>query len=171
MLSHFSHVWLSAMLWTLAHQAPLSMGLSRQEYWAGLLCPLPGDLPPQGSNPHLLCLLDWQVGSLPLAPPGKPLLAINSLNFCLPEKVFISHFWRIILQNTEFWSIRFFFFLSIFKVFHSTFFLLAWCWGAFWYNSYLSFLIGKFFFFFLKTSLIFFLYLWLCALWKWYDQV
>jgi len=30
--------------WTVAHQAPLSMGYSRQEYWSGLLCPLPGDL-------------------------------------------------------------------------------------------------------------------------------
>ena len=34
----------SAMLWTVAHQAPLSIGLSRREYWNGLLCPFPGDL-------------------------------------------------------------------------------------------------------------------------------
>ena len=47
-LSCFSHVWLFAMLWTLAHQAPLSMGFSRQEYWNGLPCPLPGDLPDPG---------------------------------------------------------------------------------------------------------------------------
>ena len=50
----------------------LSMGFSRQEYWSGLSCPLPGDVPDQGSNQHLLCLLHWQVGSLPLTPPGKP---------------------------------------------------------------------------------------------------
>ena len=39
MLSCCSHVWLFATLWTIAHQAPLYMGLSRQEYWSGLPCP------------------------------------------------------------------------------------------------------------------------------------
>ena len=39
MLSHFSHVRLFVTLWTVAHQAPLSMGFSRQEYWSGLPCP------------------------------------------------------------------------------------------------------------------------------------
>ena len=34
--------------WTVAHQAPLSMGFSRQEYWSGLPCPPPGDLPDPG---------------------------------------------------------------------------------------------------------------------------
>ena len=47
MLSHFSHVSLFVTLWTIALQAPLSMGLSRQEYWSGLPCP-PGDLPDPG---------------------------------------------------------------------------------------------------------------------------
>ena len=42
--------------------------------WSGLPCPPPGDLPTQGSNLYLLCLLHWQVGSLPLAPPGKPVI-------------------------------------------------------------------------------------------------
>ena len=41
-------------LWTVAHQAPLSMGFSRQEYWSGLLCPPPGDLPDQGIEPMSL---------------------------------------------------------------------------------------------------------------------
>ena len=45
------------------------MGFSRQEYWSGFPCPPPGDLPDPGSNPHLLCLLHWQVGSLPLVLP------------------------------------------------------------------------------------------------------
>ena len=40
--------------WTIAHQATLSLEFSRQEYWSGLPYPLPGDLPDQGSNPHLL---------------------------------------------------------------------------------------------------------------------
>ena len=44
MLSCFSHVQLFAIPWTVACQAPLSMGVSRQEYWSGLLCPPPGDL-------------------------------------------------------------------------------------------------------------------------------
>ena len=45
-LSHFSHVQLLLVsLWTIVHQAPLSMGCSRQEYWSGLPCPPPGDLP------------------------------------------------------------------------------------------------------------------------------
>ena len=72
MLSHFSHVQLFATPWTIAHQAPLSMGFSKQEYWSGFPCPPPGDLPNPGIKPHLLGLLHWQTGSLPLAPPGKP---------------------------------------------------------------------------------------------------
>ena len=71
-VSHFSRVQLSATLWTIAHQAPLSMGFSRQEYWSELPCPPPGDLPDPGTNLHLLRLLYWQVGSLPLMAPGKP---------------------------------------------------------------------------------------------------
>ena len=44
-LSHFSHIQLFVTLWAVAHQAPLSMGFSRQEYSSGLPCPPPGDLP------------------------------------------------------------------------------------------------------------------------------
>ena len=40
--------------WTVAHQAPLSMGFYRQEYWSGLLCPPPGDLPDPGIEPTSL---------------------------------------------------------------------------------------------------------------------
>ena len=39
------------MLWTVAHQASLSMGFYRQEYWSGLPCPPPGDLPDSGTGP------------------------------------------------------------------------------------------------------------------------
>ena len=52
MLSHFSCVQLCATLWTVTHQAPLSMELSRQEYWSGLPFPSPGDLPDPGINPR-----------------------------------------------------------------------------------------------------------------------
>ena len=51
MLSHFNCVQLCATLWTVAHQAPLSMGFSRQEYWSGLPCHPPGDLPDPGIKP------------------------------------------------------------------------------------------------------------------------
>ena len=54
----------SATLWTVAHQAPLSMGFSRPEYWSGLPHPPPGDLPDPGIEPCLLCLLPWQMDSL-----------------------------------------------------------------------------------------------------------
>ena len=48
MLNCFSHVQLFVTLWTVACQAPPSMGFSRQEYWSGLPCPPPGDLPDPG---------------------------------------------------------------------------------------------------------------------------
>ena len=55
--------------WTVAHQVPLSIGFSRQEYWSGLPCPLPGDLPNPGIKPRSPIL---QANSLPPEPPGKP---------------------------------------------------------------------------------------------------
>ena len=61
----------SAAPWTVAHQAPLSMGFSRQEDCSGLRALLQGLFQTQGLNPCLLCLLYWQAGSLPLGPPGK----------------------------------------------------------------------------------------------------
>ena len=76
-LSCFSHDQLFAPLWTIALQSPLSIGLSRQEYWSGLPCPLLGIFLTQGWNPCVLCLLNWQVGSLPLAPPGKPISNVD----------------------------------------------------------------------------------------------
>ena len=54
MLSHFSLVQLCAPLWTVARQAPLSLGFSRQGYWSGLSCPPPGDLPNTGTHPASL---------------------------------------------------------------------------------------------------------------------
>ena len=50
---HFSCVWLWT-LWTVIHQAPLSMGFSRQEYWNGWPCPSPGDLPNPRIKPESL---------------------------------------------------------------------------------------------------------------------
>ena len=53
-LSCFSPVQLFLTPWTVAHQAPLSMGFSRQEYWKGLPFPSPGDLPNPGIEPAAL---------------------------------------------------------------------------------------------------------------------
>ena len=57
-------------LWTIAHQALPSMGFSRQEYWSGLPCPSPGDLPNPGIEPGSPTL---QADALTSEPPGKPL--------------------------------------------------------------------------------------------------
>ena len=54
MLSHFSHIWLFAIPWTVACQAPLSMGFSRHKYWSGLPCLPPGHLPDSGIEPESL---------------------------------------------------------------------------------------------------------------------
>ena len=55
--------------WTIARQALLSMGFSRQEYWSGLSFPSPGGLPDSGIEPRSLAS---KVDSLPSEPPGKP---------------------------------------------------------------------------------------------------
>ena len=82
MLNHISHVILFATLWSIACQASVSMEFSRQEYWSGLPCPPPGDPPDPAyclsSILHLLCLLHWQVCSLPLASSGKPAMCAQS---------------------------------------------------------------------------------------------
>ena len=65
-----SRVWLFATLWTIAHQAPSSLGISMQEYWSGLLFPSPGDLPNPGvelESPTLRA--DSLLSS---EPPGNP---------------------------------------------------------------------------------------------------
>ena len=72
MLSHFSHVQLGATPWTIAHQAPLSMGFSKQEYWSGFPCLPPRDLPDPGIKPESLMSPGLE-GGLSLAPPGKAL--------------------------------------------------------------------------------------------------
>ena len=81
-----SRVWLFATLWIIAHQALLSMKFSRQEYWSGLLCSPPGDLPDPGIEPESH-LLQWQADSLPLAPPGKPCRRTSSSELLEPMKV------------------------------------------------------------------------------------
>ena len=67
-LSHFSHVQLLATPWSAAHQSPPSVRFSRHEYWSGLPCPPPGDLPDPGFKPEPLPL---QVDSLLLSHLGS----------------------------------------------------------------------------------------------------
>ena len=63
------HVHLFVTPWTVAHQAPPSMGFTRQEYWSGLPFPSPGDLPNPGIEPRSPTL--W-ADALTSEPPGKP---------------------------------------------------------------------------------------------------
>ena len=68
-LKSLSRVRLFSTPWTVAYQAPLSMGFSRQECWSGLPFPSPGDLPDPGIKPGSPAL---QADALPSEPPGKP---------------------------------------------------------------------------------------------------
>ena len=65
-----SCVRLFATPWTVAYQASLSMGFSRQEYWSGLPLPSPGDVPDPGIEPGSPAL---EADALTSEPPGKPL--------------------------------------------------------------------------------------------------
>ena len=78
MLSHFSRVRLFKTPWTVAQQAPLFMGFSRQEYWSGLPFPSPGDLPDPGIKPRSPAL---QADALTSELPRKP--RILSLGFSM----------------------------------------------------------------------------------------
>ena len=62
--------------WTVAHQAPPSMGFSRQEYWSGLPFPSPGNLPDPGIEPRSPTL---QADALTSEPPGKG--KVNTIHF------------------------------------------------------------------------------------------
>ena len=68
-----SRLWLFATPWTVAFQAPLFIGFSRQEYWSGLPCSPPVDLPNSGIEPRSPAL---QADSLLSEPPGKPTISV-----------------------------------------------------------------------------------------------
>ena len=74
-----SRVRLFATPWTVAYQAPLSMGFSRQEYWSGVPFPSPGDLPDPGLEPRSSAL---QADALLSEPPGKFLAACSNSVLC-----------------------------------------------------------------------------------------
>ena len=75
-----SRVQLFAAPWTVAYQAPPSMGFSRQEYWSGLPFPSPGDLPNPGIEPDSPAL---QADALTSEPPGRPHGSIIDLQCCV----------------------------------------------------------------------------------------
>ena len=85
MLSHVSHVQLFAALQIVAHQSPLSIGFSRQEYWSGLPCPSPGHLAEPGIKPESPA---FQAVFLSSEPPGSP-----------QETFVYSQVWRIQVQD------------------------------------------------------------------------
>ena len=70
--SVISHAQLFMTPWTVVHQAPLSMGIFQARILEWVAIPSFRGPSQPGLNPGLLCVLHWQVGFLPLAPPGKP---------------------------------------------------------------------------------------------------
>ena len=87
-LSCFSCARLFAALWTIARQAPPSMGFSRQEYWSGLPALLQGIFPNHGLN---TCLLRWQAGPLLLA-LGSPKTGVKFVIFFPNIYIFFIYF-------------------------------------------------------------------------------
>ena len=75
-----SRVRLFATPWTVAQQAPLSMGFSRQEHWSGLPFPSPGDLPDPGIEPRSPAL---QADTLTSEPPEKTYWSPESLQMVI----------------------------------------------------------------------------------------
>ena len=83
--------WLFVTPWTIAHQAPLSMRFSRQEYWSGLPFPsLQGIFSTQGSNPHLL----YHRWFFTTEPPGKPHLVVVFAKFDWLASICCSSYWN-----------------------------------------------------------------------------
>ena len=81
-----THVWVFLTLWTVAHQAPLSVEFSRHEHWSGEPLPSPGDLPDPGIEPRSPALL--QADSLPVELPRNILcISITQLSFLFANKI------------------------------------------------------------------------------------
>ena len=80
-----SPVPLFATQWTIAHQAPLSMEFSRQEYWSGLPFPSPGDLPDPEMEPRSPAP---QADALPTEPPGRPVVVRVCVGYIYAQKLF-----------------------------------------------------------------------------------
>ena len=84
-LSLFSHVWLFATQWTVAHQAPLSMGFFRKEYWNGLPFPPPGNLPNPGIEPTSLMSPALEGGFFTFSATCEAPIHCLGLSFCIKD--------------------------------------------------------------------------------------
>ena len=97
--------------WTIAHQAPLSMGFSRWEYWSDLPFPSPGDLPDPGIKPTSLAL---QVDSLPILPPGnfpgEDYSAVKGMNSSYSQNGWFSRWLCCMKENRPKTEYRYFMF-------------------------------------------------------------
>ena len=126
-----SCVWLFATPWTVAHQAPLSMGFPRQGYWSGLPFPSPGNIPDPGIEPISLASPRWQTDSLPLCHWEAVFYCITSgishlftslsgpsrwLSFYTPSQMQRNFCWLSNFLLTNVWRGLFYFFKKIFKV-------------------------------------------------------
>ena len=83
-----SRVRLFATLWTVAHQAPLSMVFSRQEYWSGLPFPSSGDPPDPGIEPRSPAL---EADALTSEPPGKNCIESSNFTICVSASFGVTH--------------------------------------------------------------------------------
>ena len=83
-LSESESVWLFATPWITAHQVPLSMGFSRQEYWSGLPCPPPGD-PRLRDQTQVSCIISRFFNNLETR--EAPLRARKNMSKMKPEPV------------------------------------------------------------------------------------
>ena len=90
-----SHVWLFAATWTVAHQAALSMGFSRQEYWSQLSFPPPEDLPDPGIEPMSPVL----AGRFFTAEPPKEALEDSVILLSYPHPFFIFPFISVVFHK------------------------------------------------------------------------
>ena len=93
-MKSLSRVRLFATLWTVAHQAPPSMGFSRQEYWSGLPFPSLGVFQTRGSNPGLPRCRQMLLTS---EPPGKPYLIIREGDFSVYQ---FKWKWKSVVSNS-----------------------------------------------------------------------
>ena len=91
--SCFSHAQLFATLCTVARQVPLSVGFSRQEYWSGLPCPPPGDLPDSGVDPTSPVAPALLVDSLPVSHQGSPSSLLTPIQ-TIYQRIFF-FFWSV----------------------------------------------------------------------------
>ena len=114
-------------LWTVAHQTLCPWGLSRQDYWSGLLFPSPGVLPNPGIKLASLKSLALQMGSFPQAPPGKPLISgykVLYVKFLSLIKCLLKAIVLLLLILCITWSL-------LFKTFVFSGILLCVAWGGY----------------------------------------